>query len=181
MRSLVFPVIILSFTLCAVLSSCKKTINEVKFSKNFADKTFFIDTTVNSGVGLKLLGYETIATGIEESLVSAGFSINNLKSAEVSDISIETVDPNQNLNYFKSVEIRLNSTGAEQAVFASAVLPDITDLKVLQLAPTDLEMGEFFKDGEVTFSFYGLTDLNIVEPLEMRFSLKFKFRAALGN
>ena len=162
-------------------TSCKKTINEVFFTKNFEDKTFIVDSTVNSGVGVKFFGSQVIDTDLRESLASAGFSINNLKSAEISEISLVAVDPNQDLNYFKSLEVRLNIQGAQEVIFASATLPDQTTDKRIDFIPGDVQLQEFFKDDEVAFAFYGTTDQPLTAPIELRFSMKFKFRAALGN
>ncbi len=181
MKARITSLVCLLVIIAAVLFSCKKTINEVYFTKNFDDKTFVIDTTVNAGVGVKLLGAQVIDTDLRESLEGAGFNINNLKSAEVFEISLETVDPTQSLNYFNYLEIRLNSLGAEQVIFASASLPDETTDQLIEFTPSDLQLQQFFKDEEVTFSFYGTTDQNITSPVEMRFSMKFRFRAALGN
>jgi len=161
--------------------SCKKSVNEASFVKNYGVATFTTDTI--STVGAKFLGQKIINTDLTADLSAKGFTKANIKSVKILNLVLYVTDSSRNLNCFRRLEIRVsNSTGAGDVVISSVNLPDETAQKSVYFKTEDVDMQEFFKNDELTFKFYGVNDLPIrPEPLEMEVRMMFEVNTALGN
>jgi hypothetical protein len=173
----------IAFILSAIAfsSSCKKTLNDISFSKDYANAEFVIDTT--SMVGVFELGTFTTKTDILSTLEADGFTVNNLKNVTLTKATVSNVNSSQNLNYFRSLQIRTsNSLGADEVTFADVQLPEETTQSRVDLISKGVELKEVFKDSQIQFSLNAETDLQILpNPVPLKVSLTFQVKAALGN
>lgn len=162
-------------------SSCKKTLNDISFSKDYANAQFVVDTT--SMVGVFELGSFTTSTDILSTLEADGFTVNNLKNVTLTKATVSNVNTSQNLNYFRSLQIRTsNSLGADEVTFADIQLPEETTQTSVDLISKGVELKEIFKDNQIQFSLNAETDLPILpNPVPLKVSLTFQVKAALGN
>jgi hypothetical protein len=173
------PVIIISAL--SLVYSCKKTLNDISFSKDYASAEFVVDTS--SAVGVFELGSFTTSTDILSTLEADGFTNNNLKNVTLTKATVSNVNSSQNLNYFRSLQIRTsNSLGADAVTFADIQLPEETTQKSVDLVSKGVELKEIFKDSQITFSLTSETDLPILpNPVPLKVTLTFEVKAALGN
>ncbi len=162
-------------------SSCKKTLNDISFSKDYANAEFVVDTT--STVGVFELGTFTTNTDILSTLEADGFTVNNLKNVTLTKATVSNVNTSQNLNYFRSLQIRTsNSLGADEVTFADIQLPEETTQTSIDLISKGVELKEIFKDSQIQFSLNAETDLPILpNPVPLKVTLTFQVKAALGN
>lgn len=180
MRPLIARLSFLFLSLLLIGSSCKKTTDPLDYSKEYENLTFTVDTT--SSTGEILLGTQEVQTDVLNYLAENGFTLNNLKSVKVNSITISTVNANQNLDYFKKLEVRLSNQGAGNVIFASKELPDSFTESTTTIAPDDVDLKEFFKQGELSFSFFAQNDLPILpEPVPMTAKISVQVVARLGN
>lgn len=165
----------------ASLTSCKKTLNDISFSKDYANAEFIVDTT--SMVGVFDLGSFSTSTDILSTLEADGFTVNNLKNVTLTKATVSNVNTAQNLNYFRSIQIRTsNSLGADEVTFAEVQLPEETTQTSIDLVSKGVELKEIFKDSEIQFSLNAETDLPILpNPVPLKVALTFEVKAALGN
>lgn len=162
-------------------SSCKKTLNDISFSKDYANAEFVVDTT--SMVGVFELGAFTSNTDILSTLETDGFTLNNLKNVTLTKATVSNVNTSQNLNYFRSLQIRTsNSLGVDEVTFADIQLPEETTQSSADLISKGVELKEIFKDSQIQFSLHAETDLPVLpNPVPLKVSLTFQVKAALGN
>jgi len=165
----------------AFASSCKKTLNDISFSKDYANAEFVVDST--SMVGVFELGSFSTSTDILSTLEADGFTANNLKNVTLTKATVSNVNASQNLNYFRSLQIRTsNSLGADEVTFAEVQLPEETTQTSVDLISKGVELKEIFKDTQIQFSLNAETDLPILpNPVPLKVTLSFQVKAALGN
>ena len=165
----------------AFASSCKKTLNDISFSKDYANAEFVVDST--SMVGVFELGSFSTSTDILSTLEADGFTANNLKNVTLTKATVSNVNESQNLNYFRSLQIRTsNSLGADEVTFAEVQLPEETTQTSVDLISKGVELKEIFKDTQIQFSLNAETDLPILpNPVPLKVTLSFQVKAALGN
>lgn len=165
----------------AFASSCKKTLNDISFSKDYANAEFVVDST--SMVGVFELGSFSTSTDILSTLEADGFTANNLKNVTLTTATVSNVNGSQNLNYFRSLQIRTsNSLGADEVTFAEVQLPEETTQTSVDLISKGVELKEIFKDTQIQFSLNAETDLPILpNPVPLKVTLSFQVKAALGN
>lgn len=163
------------------MHSCKETLNDLSFSKDYASAEFVVDTT--STVGDSEIGSFTTSTDILSTLETDGFTTNNLKNVRLTKATVSNVNSSQNLNYFRSVQIRIsNSLGADDVIFADIQLPEETTQQSVDLISKGIEFKDIFKDNQITFSLSAETDLPILpDPVPLKITLTFEVKAALGN
>jgi hypothetical protein len=163
------------------LFSCKKTLNDISFSKDYASANFTADTT--STVGVFDFGTFTTNTEILSTLEADGFTLNNLKNVTVNKVTVSTVNSAQNLNYFRNLQVRMsNSLGADEVTIADIQLPEETTQTSVDLVSKGVELKEIFKDGQISFSLTSETDLPILpNPVPLNVTFNFTVKAALGN
>ena len=162
------------------LSACKKSADPLNYTKEYPEMTFTIDTT--SSTGDMLLGAQTVQTDVVNYLSENGFTVNNLKSVKVSSIEIAVITPGKTLDFFKKLEVRLSNQGAGNVIFASKELPDSYTETSTIITPSDVNLAEYFKQGELEFSFYGRNDLQILpDPIQIRAKINVLVDARLGN
>ncbi len=161
------------------ISACKKTVEPLDYSKEYASYTIVVDTTSQTG-GI-LLGTHDVQTDITNELAAEGFTVNNLKSVKVKEIKIETTEAGKNLDYFNRIDVRLNNQGAGNVIFATKELGETYTSNSVTFADEGIELKEFFKQGDMQFKIYGINDLVILEPLSLRISMSFSVSAKLGN
>lgn len=162
-------------------SSCKKTLNDISFSKEYTNTEFVLDTT--SMVGVFEIGSFSANTDILSTLEADGFTINNLKNVTLTKATVSNVNNSQNLNYFRSLQIRTsNSLGADEVTFADIQLPEETTQTSVDLISKGVELKEIFKDSQIQFSLNAETDLPILpNSVPLKVTLTFQVNAALGN
>ncbi len=169
-----------AFIIFLSISACKKSAKPLSYEKEYASMNFIVDTT--STTGDYELGTKDVQTDIVNYLADNGFTINNLKSVKVTSITLSVVSPNKTLDYFKKLEVRLSNQGAGNVIFASIDLPDTYTQTSTSITPFDVDLKEYFKQGDLSFAFYGRNDLQILpDPIEMSASIKIQVEARLGN
>jgi hypothetical protein len=174
---IIFSLIFGSFIL---ISACKKSAEPLSYTKEYPEMIFTVDTT--SSTGDMLLGSQIVQTDVVNYLSENGFTVNNLKSVKVSSIEIGVLSPGKTLDFFKKLEVRLSNQGAGNVIFASKELPDSFTETSTTITPLDVDLAEYFKQGELQFSFYGRNDLQILpDPIQMRVKVNVQVDARLGN
>jgi hypothetical protein len=173
--------LIVGFISASVLFSCKKPLDELSFSKDYASANFVADTT--SFVGVRDLGSFTTNTEILSTLEADGFELSNLNNVVVNKITISNVNSSQNLNYFRSLQMKIsNSLGTDNLAIAEIQLPEETTQTSVELVSKGIELKEIFKDGQIQFSLTSETDLPILpNPVPLNVTLSFSVKAALGD
>jgi hypothetical protein len=160
-------------------TACKKTVEPLDYSKEYASFDLVVDTT--SSTGEILIGSRDVQTDITNELAAKGFTVNNLKSVRVNEIKIETTEAGKTLDYFRKIDVRLNNQGAGNVIFASKELGETYTMTSVVFNDEGIELKEFFKQGEMQFNIYGINDLIIQQPLSLRVSMSFTVNAKLGN
>lgn len=173
--------LIVGFISASFLFSCKKPLDELSFSKDYASANFVVDTT--SVIGVRDLGSFTANTEILSTLEADGFELSNLNNVAVNKITISTVNSGQNLNYFRNLQLKIsNSLGVDNLAIADIQLPDETTQTSVDLVSKGVELKEIFKDGQIQFSLTAETDLPILpSPVPLNITLSFTVKAALGD
>lgn len=181
MKRLLIPFAIVSVLMLFSITSCKESLNDLTFSRQYASGEFVVDTT--SEVGVFSLGEFEVNPDIINEMGTQGFSLNNLKQVTIKRITVKNANAAQNLNYFRSLQIRMSGPeGSAEVVFANYTLPKETTQQSVDLTPESVELRDVFKSTSVRFSLYGETDLPIQpQPVPLQAELEFEFRAALGN
>lgn len=160
-------------------SACKKTVEPLEYSKEYAAYSIIVDTT--SQTGEVLIGSHDVQTEITTELAAKGFNMNNLQTVKVKEIKIETTEAGKTLDYFSRIDVRLNNQGAGNVIFATKDLGESYTSSTVILGDEGVELKEFFKQGSVQFNIYGINDLVIAEPLALRITMSFNVYAKLGN
>lgn len=160
--------------------SCKKTANDLQFSKSYGDFSFVVDTA--TAVGPRFLAAATYTTDIEDQLSEKGFLLGNLKKVKIKNMTISTTNSAQNLNYFRRIDVRVSNGSAGELIFGEINLPDTTYQTSAVFNPSDVNLVEVFRQKKVEFRFYGETDLPILpDPVELKSTISFDIEARLGN
>lgn len=164
-----------------LFSSCKETLKDLTFSRQYASGVFTVDTTSQVGV-FELNQFEVDPDLIKE-LGDKGFNINNLKQVTIKRVTVKNVNTAQTLNYFRTLQVRMSGAeGSGEVVFANFTLPEETAQQSVDLTPENTELRDLFKSTPVKFSIYGETDLPILpDAVPLQAELEFEFKAALGN
>lgn len=171
-------IVLLGLVLIATaITSCKKALESITFSKEYSDLTFVIDTT--SFVGEMTLGENVVNTDITKRLEESGFTAVNVKDVKLRSVKIECLTPEQNFNFIRRASLLISGEFENALIIAEKELPEVHSLTEISFDLNNLNLNDFFKSESFSFRVMALTDLPIEISTTVRVSARFEIKAGI--
>ena len=173
-KNTVFSLLIL--TIVAV-SSCKKALPDIEFSKEFANIDFVLQP--QDSIGEFNLLNQTFNTDIVEKLTQEGFNVNNLKEVKLESAILQVVDANSELNFDFLRDVNASLESNTTFIFANVELPVSFPERTINLNPTANDLKSYFKAEQLNVKLRAYLELPINQPIACKLALRFKIKAGI--
>ncbi len=153
-------------------AACNKIKSELfpSFDTDISEVTVTVPATA---AGVEATASNTVSFNLDSAIKAytrSTFSINNLSSVKVKDISIFVLNPDSenDASNFESISLKISSsTNSTPALVASAAIPNSYSTSVNIDAANGPELKEYLRGNNLTYAITGKTRRAVTKPLTL--------------